>query len=205
MNQIVDPNTKQGDEFSHNFEEYGDYLYFERNTKEKPSCYENILGIAQKRIVIIDPFFSEDEDPQLFEQVKKEGIDIKILSICKDGKDDKNVKALYDSIKNKLKKNITAFNLCVHCFKTKPKRRVRTGMTTYDFEPIYTWHDRYLLVDDRAFLIGSSMNNSVSGEKSFGIYEVKDDGKMVQFILDLYRQYVDLHVNWKTGWCFSTK
>lgn len=186
--------------FSHNFDVYGDYLYFERNTKVKPSCYENILAIARNRIIIVDPYFSIDEDPELFEKVGTEGIDIKILSVCTDRKRKEDVMAYYDAIKDTLKKNLTTFNLSVHCFKPKPYIRKRSSMWNYEDEEIFLWHDRYLVIDDRAFLVGSSMNNQVTGEKSFGIYEVKDGGTMADFIIDLYDDYTQKVVYDKNGW-----
>lgn len=186
--------------FSHNFDVCGDYLFFERNEKTKPSCYENILAIARNRIVIVDPYFSVDEDPELFEKVGAEGIDVKILSVCTDGKRKDDVMAYYDAIRDKLKKNVTTFNLSVHCFKPKPHIRKRISMLDYEYEEIFLWHDRYLVIDDRAFLVGSSMNNQVTGEKSFGIYEVKDGGTMAGFIIDLYDDYTQKVVYDKNGW-----
>ncbi len=190
--------------FSHNFDVCGDYLYFERNEKVKPSCYENILALARKLIVIVDPYFTVDEDPKLFEKVGTEGIDIKILSVCTDRKRKEDVMADYDAIKDTLKKNLTTFNLSVHCFKPKPFVRKRISMLDYKDEEIFLWHDRYLVIDDRAFLVGSSMNNQVTGEKSFGIFEVKDGGNMADFIVDLYDDYTQKVIYDKTGWYKKT-
>ena len=197
--------ASQSEEFTHNFDEYGAYLYFERNDKDKPSCYENILGIAKKRIIIIDPHLSIKEDLILFEKMKTEGVDVKILAVCDyvDKKDD--VKSYFDALQNKFKKNLNNYKLEFCCFKPNPWKRKNTSWDKHNDEQIFIWHDRYLLVDNRAFLVGSSMNNQVSGNKSFGIYEVKDSAVMVQFIIDLYDKYNNLLEQDKNGWRFHHK
>lgn len=74
----------------------------------------------------------------------------------------------------------------------------------YEDEEIFLWHDRYLVIDDRAFLVGSSMKNQVTGEKSFGIFEVKDGGNMADFIVDLYDDYTQKVIYDKTRWYKKT-
>ena len=197
--------ASQSEEFTHNFDEYGDYLYFERNDKDKPSCYENILGIAKKRIIIIDPHLSIKEDLILFEKIKTEGVDVKILAVCDYGDKEDDVKSYFDALQNKFKKNLNKYALEFCCFKPNPRKRKYISRNKYNYEQIFIWHDRYLLVDNRAFLVGSSMNNQVSGKKSYGIYEVKDSAVMVQFIIDLYDKYNNLLEQDKNGWHFHNK
>lgn len=194
--------ASQSEEFTHNFDKYGDYLYFERNDKDKPSCYENILGIVKKRIIITDPHLSINEDPILFEKIKTEGVDVKLLAVCEKGKGEADAKSYFDAIQDKLKKNLNNYKLKFCCFKPNPWKRKYISWDKYKDEQIFIWHDRYLLVDNRAFLVGSSMNNQVSGKKSFGIYEVKDSALMVQFIIDLYDKYDNLLEQDKNGWHF---
>lgn len=197
--------ASQSEEFTHNFDEYGDYLYFERNDKDKPSCYENILGIAKKRIIIIDPHLSIKEDLILFEKIKTEGVDVKILAVCGCADEKADVKSYFDALQNKFKKNLNNYALEFCCFKPNPRKRKYISWNKYNYEQIFIWHDRYLLVDNRAFLVGSSMNNQVSGKKSYGIYEVKDSAVMVQFIIDLYDKYNNLLEQDKNGWHFHNK
>lgn len=197
--------ASQSEEFTHNFDKYGDYLYFERNDKDKPSCYENILGIAKKRIIIIDSHLSKNEDPILFEKVKADKVDVKLLAVCEKEENDYDVKSYFDAVQDKLKKNLNSYTLKFCCFKPNPWKRKCIGRNKYEDETIFIWHDRYLLVDNRAFLVGSSMNNQVSGKKSFGIYEVKDSALMVQFIIDLYDKYDNLLVQNNNGWRFHHK
>ena len=40
----------------------------------------------------------------------------------------------------------------------------------------------------------------MTGEKSFGIFEVKDGGNMADFIVDLYDDYTQKVIYDKTGW-----
>lgn len=197
--------ASQSEEFTHNFDEYGNYLYFERNDKDNPSCYENILGIAKKRIIIIDPHLSINEDPVLFEKVKAEKVDVKIMAVCKKGENEAYAKSYFDAIQDKLKKNLNEYDFSFCCFKQKPYKKIWINNFSYEEEPIYIWHDRYLLIDNRAFLIGASMNNQVSGEKSFGIFEVKDSGQMVKFIDDFFTNYEGLLVHRYNGWHFHHK
>lgn len=205
MNLVNLTGTSQSEEYTHNFDEYGDYLYFERNNKEKPSCYENILGTAKKKIIIIDPHLSIKEDPILFEKIKTEDVDVKLLVVCDSIDKKTDVQSFFDALQNKFKKNLSSYKLQICCFKPTPRKRKYISKNEYEDEPIYLWHDRYLLVDDRAFLVGSSMNNQVSGKKSFGIYEVKNSAIMVQFIIDLYDKYNNLLVQDKNGWRINHK
>ena len=205
MNLVNLTGTSQSEEFAHNFDEYGDYIYFERNDKEKPSCYENILGIAKRRIIIIDSHLSINEDPILFEKIKTEGVDVKLLAVCDYGDGKIDVKSYFDALQDKFKKNLNNYTLEFCCFKPNPWKRKYISWNKYENEQIFIWHDRYLLVDNRAFLVGSSMNNQVSGKKSFGICEVKDSALMVQFIIDLYYKYNNLLEQDKNGWRFNHK
>lgn len=161
---------------TYGFEMGDDYAFYDRNTDEsiEPKYYQHIISQA-KKIVIWDPYFMEQYDGQLFESVTKEGVEIQILTVCREGTKNQppqgldEVKLLRDNIKNALRKaKIKTFSGCVFAF-TFNKRKIYTGLG----ERIYPCHDRFLIVDDTtAYLVGASMNNQLSSEWTFGIMKI---------------------------------
>ena len=50
------------------------------------------------------------------------------------------------------------------------------------------WHDRFLIIDDRCFLVGASVYNQYNNNLSHGIYEVTDAFDK-NLITDKFNQY----------------
>lgn len=169
-------NSTQKVSTTYGFEMGDDYAFYDRNIDDsiEPRYYQHIISQA-KKLVIWDPYFMEQYDGQLFESVTKEGVEIQILTVCREGTKDQppqgqdEVKQLRDNIKNALRKaKITTFSGSVTAFKYE-KRKIYTGMG----KRIYPCHDRFLIVDDTtAYLVGASMNNQLSSEWTFGIMKI---------------------------------
>lgn len=183
---------------SFGFDMADNYAFYDRNHNPdiNPEYYQHIISTAQK-IVIWDPFFMENVDGALFESVKKNDVEIEILTVCKPTQDVQSVNSLRDNIKNALiKVGITNFTGFIYAFKNY---KVKDGNN----KRLFQCHDRFLLIDDDvAYLVGASMNNQQSSEWNFGIMKMKknDNQDVYNLIVDKYNSLKSKFLPNINGW-----
>ena len=200
LSQVNLPSSSSTVSKSFGFELAGDYAFYDRNPNPtvKPEFYQHIISTA-KKIVIWDPHFMENIDGKLFEAVTYNDVEIEILTVCKDGQDDKSVSALRDNIKSSLKKaGITNHSGAIFAF-------MRYNVKDVNDKRLYQCHDRFLMIDDNiVYLVGASMNNQLYSEWDFGIMKIEKNGNydIYNLIADKYTwlksKLVSTHNGWKT-------
>ena len=123
-----------------------------------PSLYQEILKHAEHIVCIWDSYFRKN-DAAIFGHLSHSGIEIKIIT-------------------EQAGSNLEAFkNDCVTVMETAMTPAIKSGCTLKMAHPkalVKDWqtHDRFLLVDDKVYLIGSSVNYYTSIQKSTGACEV---------------------------------
>lgn len=158
------------------------YFFYDADAQssQPPTLYQEILATAKTSIVICDPHYNP-EDKSIFESVKQNGIDIRILTSETDSlRNENELKTFVDNIYHVLKKDndLTKFSICIQSF------YVQSGKNN-----LKLWHDRFLIIDDtNVYLIGSSMQYQREIRKSFGICKIvdKDDIKIISQKVSAY-------------------
>lgn len=148
-----------------------------------PSLYQEILKLAEHKVYIWDSYFRK-EDAAIFGCLSHPGISIKIITEQSGGR-------------------LEAFkNDCVTTMETAMTAAFRSGCILKVGHPKATvkdWqtHDRFLLVDEKVYLIGSSVNNYTSIQKSTGACEVvsETDKDLIRKAFDYYWTKLDNGVN----------
>ena len=175
----------------HNFDIEGNYAYFEKKDGVEPNYYQLLLSKATNKIIIWDPYFDQ-KDHELFEHVNHDHVKVEILTICRDNQGKSDVQGLTRDIKNTL--NHGGFPNCtvkVRGFKNNPPR-TRNGK-------FFKFHDRFLVIDNVCYLVGASMKNQRTTDKSFGIYRVTNTDE-VSFVNNNYRNCLNFFQTDVTGW-----
>ena len=204
--QVSLPSSSSTVSTSFGFELAGDYAFYDKNSNPSvnPKYYQHIISSA-KKIVIWDPHFMENVDGELFEDVKNKDVEIEILTVCSSFPSkqiEQHVGQLRDNIKNVLNKSgITNYNGNIFAFKHNK---------VYDWKGdyLYICHDRFLIVDDSmAYLVGASMNNQVSTDKSFGIMRIDKNNNydVFKLIVDKYTWLKSKFLSTKNGWRTAIK
>ena len=141
--------------------------------KDYPDYYKILLSQAEQVIRIWDPYFHETEDCEVFKAVTASKIDILIVTSLDKKYRCQNVQSMSDYCNN-IEKNLPA-NV----------RNATIKMRAYERND---WHDRFLVVDDRYFLVGASVNNQLKNNWSHGIYEVTNpkDKALIKSKFDIY-------------------
>lgn len=169
---------------SHNFEQGADYYFFDNRKEEVPNLYKQLLAAATDHIQIWDPYYDENKDAELFEDVKANIMDIEILTTQEHhGCNSRTAQELADNILNAIpKENTPKCKVIVRSFANGAKNRANL--------PIPLWHDRYLIIDKtEVFLIGPSLTSQVETKRSFGFFRLNltDDIKVVKKYFEEYR------------------
>lgn len=141
---------------------------------QPPTLYQDILKQVEHKVFIWDPYFGKD-DARVFGELTHSGVEIRIITEKTGG-------------------DLEVFkNNCVTEMETVMPVAIRTGCTlkvTHPKNTLKDWqtHDRFLLVDDRVFLIGSSVNYYTSQQKSTGACEVISavDKELIQKSFDYF-------------------
>lgn len=198
MSKLLPPSEEESSILTHNFEVRGCYAYYDRNeVDDRPNYYHYLLSKAKVSILIWDPYFMETVDPALFEYVKKDGINIELLTWCNKtrNQDEDNVDTFLDNLEDVFKRaKVKKYNVVVNCFRQYPRTADRNK------DALYMWHDRYLIIDGSdTYLVGPSMNNLVSFDQSFGVYHVEDK-EAKNLIFDKFQKYSRLLKDNINGW-----
>lgn len=168
---------------SHNFDQGTNYYFFDNRMEETPNLYKQLLAVATENIQIWDPFYDEDKDAVLFEDVTAEKMDIEILTTQDKRPSNRTAQEFADNILNAIPKEQTPkCKVIVRSFAKNARNRKN------DLIPL--WHDRYLIIDKtEVFLIGPSMTSQVETKRSFGFYRLNDveDIKVVKKYFESYR------------------
>ena len=168
---------------SHNFDQGTNYYFFDNRMEETPNLYKQLLAIATEKIQIWDPYYDEEKDAALFEDVKAEKMDIEILTTQDKRPNNRTAQEFADNILNAIPKEQTPkCKVVVRSFAKSARNRKN--------ELIPLWHDRYLIIDQtEVFLIGPSMTSQVETKRSFGFYRLNDveDIKVVKKYFESYR------------------
>ena len=64
----------------HNFDQGTNYYFFDNRMEETPELYKQLLAVATEQIQIWDPYYDEEKDAALFEDVTAEKMNIEILT-----------------------------------------------------------------------------------------------------------------------------
>lgn len=167
----------------HNFDQGTNYYFFDNRMEETPNLYKQLLAVATEYIQIWDPFYDEDKDAVLFEDVTAEKMDIEILTTQDKRPSNRTAQEFADNILNAIPKEQTPkCKVIVRSFAKNARNRKN------DLIPL--WHDRYLIIDKtEVFLIGPSMTSQVETKRSFGFYRLNDveDIKVVKKYFESYR------------------
>lgn len=167
---------------STNFVEGKDYcLYDRKRTRNYPLLYQQLLAKAKDFIAIWDPHYQFDCD-HLFCDMKNDDIHVEVLTICKGSECQKDIVLFANRILSAIDKQLV------------PKCSVTVIALKKDWAERHTWlpnwHDRYLIIDDEVYLVGTSMDAQGDKTGSFGIMRVAET-KDKNLIIDTYIQYRD--------------
>ncbi|MDE6479946.1 MAG: hypothetical protein K2L45_06710 [Muribaculaceae bacterium] len=196
-NKIQLPNTSKKVSGDPTIKTGTNYTIFDPSARPdkffKPSLIGAKLLKGRKKIIIWDPHFSPDKDHEFFSFVDQEDAHIEILTtfnnnngICKS-----QVETLADNICEVLNKNIETYTLLMQGIKYDEM----TDLRSYR---IFLWHDRFMILDDDFYLMGTSMSSQLTGNKLFGIYKVEDPTDK-DIIGELYQKYSQFSQNKKNG------
>lgn len=175
------------DVFTKEFNMYkGEHYHFyckPEGSGATPSLYQEILKQAEHKVYIWDSYFRKD-DAAIFGNLSRSGIAIKIITEQSGGS--------LEDFKND----------CVTVMETAMTSAIKSGCTLNVAHPkdtVKAWqtHDRFLLVDDKVYLVGSSVNYYTSLQKSTGACEVVSeiDKDLIKKAFDYYWMKLDNGVN----------
>lgn len=157
------------------------YLYDRSQTSAYPLLYQKLLAEAKNVIAIWDPHYQMD-CKRLFCEMVNNDIVVEVLTICKGYESKSDIMKFASIILSAIDK------------KSVPKCKVTVNALKYDWDERHTWaadwHDRYLIVDDDVYLIGTSMDAQASKSGSFGIKRLTDTNEK-NLVIDTYVRYRD--------------
>lgn len=145
-----------------------------KQVKDFPDYYSILISQAKQSIRIWDPYFHEIDDCKLFSGVTANKIEIKIVTSLDHNPNRPQDKQTVDDyskyIERNLPKSVAAAEIAIRAYSHND------------------WHDRFLIIDDRYFLVGASVYNQLNNNLSHGIYEVINP-KDKDLILRKFNQY----------------
>lgn len=152
-----------------------------------PGYYGILLESAQNRVYIWDPYCNDNSNQyDVFSHIR-EPLDLVVLTNCSSDKDQKMVNGL-----NYIKQNIITgilSDMKISLMYVDSKIHQRSNNVNYFL------HDRFLIVDDRYFLVGTSWGyySSQGAPGTTGIYEITEDGDklLIQSMFNKYRQVAE--------------
>ena len=175
------------DVFSKEFDMYkGEHYHFYCKPESGgaiPTLYQELLKHAEHNVYIWDSYFRKD-DAAILGELTHSGIAIKIITEQSGG-------------------SLEAFkNDCVTVMETAMTPAIKSGCSLKVAHPkasVKDWqvHDRFLIVDEKVYLIGSSVNYYTSLQKSTGVCEVVSeiDKDLIRKAFDYYWTKLDNGVN----------
>lgn len=152
-----------------------------------PGYYGILLESAQNRVYIWDPYCNGNSNQyDVFSHIR-EPLDLVVLTNCSSDKDQKMVNGL-----NYIKQNIiTSILSDMKISLMYVDSKIHQGPNNVN----YFLHDRFLIVDDRYFLVGTSWGyySSQGAPGTTGIYEITEDADklLIQSMFDKYRQVAE--------------
>ena len=152
-----------------------------------PGLYGLLLESAQQRVYIWDPYCNDDASQyDIFSHIRMP-VDLLVLTNCSSDKDYKMARA-FNYIKQNLQTSILQ-NIQIKLMYVDSKIHNGTNFKNYNL------HDRFLIIDDRYFLVGTSWGyySSNGAPGTTGIYEITEtlDKQLVQTKFDKYRRVAE--------------
>ena len=152
-----------------------------------PGYYGILLESAQNRVYIWDPYCYDNPNQYDVLSHIREPLDVVVLTNCSSDRDQKMVNGL-----NYIKQNIiTGILSDMKISLMYVDSKMHNGPNNVN----YFLHDRFLIVDERYFLVGTSWGyySSQGAPGTTGIYEITEDGDklLIQSMFDKYRQVAE--------------
>ena len=152
-----------------------------------PGLYGLLLESARQRVYIWDPYCNDEASQyDVFSHINT-ALDLLVLTNCSSDKDDKMVRALGYFKQNVLSDILQDMKIRLMYVDSKIHNEANNVN--------YNLHDRFLIVDDRYFLVGTSWGYySIKGAPgTTGIYEVTDlsDKLLIQSKFDKYKRVAE--------------
>lgn len=167
---------------STNFVEGKDYyLYDNSRASKNPLLYQKLLAHVKDVIAIWDPHYQLD-CKRLFCEVKTNDIVVEVLTICQGNESKRDIYDFANRILTAIdKKAVPKCMVVVNALKRDRNER---------FAQVPNWHDRYLIVDDEVYLVGTSMDAQAANSSTFGIKRLTET-KDKNIVIDTYVSYRD--------------
>ena len=157
------------------------YLYDRSRTRSYPLLYQKLLAQAQDVVAIWDPHYQLNCQ-RLFSEMKTNDVVIEVLTICHGSESRKDIMMFADTILSAIDKKLV------------PKCMVTVNALKYDWDERITWaadwHDRYLIIDQDVYLVGTSMDAQSDKSSTFGIKRLTET-KDKNIVIDTYVKYRD--------------
>lgn len=152
-----------------------------------PGLYGLLLESAQRRVYIWDPYCNDDASQyDVFSHINV-ALDLLVLTNCSSDKDSKMVRA-FNYIKQNIQTSILQ-SMQIKLMYVDSKTHNGTNFKNYNL------HDRFLIIDDRYFLVGTSWGyySSKGAPGTTGIYEVTEesDKRLIQNKFDRYKRVAE--------------
>lgn len=161
----------------------GDPLKKAENKNEAKAYIEKMIGKAEKKLIIADPYFSTEQFVEYVEALEDSGLDISIIN-CKE-----QLEEVAKGISKAKGKTVTFqdvkddFSNFVKVYNAKDKLG---KVAIYIIKGQGRLHDRFLMTDSDGWMIGSSL--SEFGNRACGIVKLTDSA--FQMLYELL-----------SGWC----
>ena len=152
-----------------------------------PGYYGILLESALNRVYIWDPYCNDSPNQyDVFSHIRKP-LDLVVLTNCSSDRNQKMVNGL-----NYIKQNIiTGILRDMKISLMYVDSKIHNGQNNVN----YFLHDRFLIVDDRYFLVGTSWcyYSSQGAPGTTGIYEITEEGDklLIQSMFDKYRHVAE--------------
>lgn len=148
-----------------------------------PGYYGVLLEYARTRVYIWDPYCNDNPNQyDVFSHIEVP-LDLVVLTNCSSDKDTKIVNGLNYIKQNIAKRLLKEMKISLMYVDSK--------IHNEENNVNYFLHDRFLIVDDRYFLVGTSWcyYSSQGAPGTTGIYEITEDGdkQLIQSIFNKYR------------------
>lgn len=152
-----------------------------------PGLYGLLLENARQRVYIWDPYCNDEASQyDVFSHINT-ALDLLVLTNCSSDKDDKMVRAL-GYIKQNVQSDILQ-DMKIRLMYVDSKIHNEANNVNYNL------HDRFLIVDDSYFLVGTSWGyySTKGAPGTTGIYEVTDmsDKQLIQSKFDKYKRVAE--------------
>lgn len=152
-----------------------------------PGLYGLLLESARQRVYIWDPYCNDEASQyDVFSHINT-ALDLLVLTNCSSDKDGKMVRAL-GYIKQNVLSDILQ-DMKIRLMYVDSKIHNEANNVNYNL------HDRFLIVDDRYFLVGTSWGyySTKGAPGTTGIYEVTDlsDKLLIQSKFDKYKRVAE--------------